>query len=243
MSSALYPTVRGLGWTRLRKAEFRSIVQGSAADIETRIAQTQNPIWHWSLIYNYLKDNPNDLAVGLSYTDLQTLMGFFLARQGQFDDFLFSDPYDNSYGPGLLPSGAPNLQAQLQLVQNTNNGLWYSPIQIYRGGQFFEDVTDLDVSGILLFSNGISQANIVNYTIGGPGLAIPGFSFYGLYAQWVGTPVGPITAQFNFLYRVRFEMDDQDWEQFMQYLWTIGGPDASQGDGYVKFVSARTANL
>lgn len=241
MSNAVYPTVRGLGFTRLRTFEFKTIVQASGADIETRIVPMNNPIWHWSLIYNYLKDNPNDLLPGNAYTDFQTLLGFLLARQGQFDSFLFDDPYDDSVGPALLPSGSPNPQAQLQLVQDPTTGNWYSPIQINRAGQFYEDVTDLGVSGITVYANGALQTG--NYTVEGPGLAISGASYAGLYLAWTGGPAAPITAQFNYYFRVRLEMDDQDFEQFMQMLWTIGGPDANQGNGYVKLVSARTANI
>ena len=56
-------------------------------------------------------------------------------------------------------------------------------------------------------------------------------------------PVGPITTSFNFYFRVRFEMDDQDFEQFMQYLWTIGGSEGAGGRGSLKLCTARPTPL
>lgn len=244
MSNRVWPaTVRGLTFTTLKQASSSTIVQSSPANIETRIAQSQNPTWRWSLIYNYLKDYSFDIVPGLFDTDLRTMMGFVLGSQGRFDDFLYDDPYDNTVGPGLLPGGTPNPQAALQLVQDPDSSIWYSPVQRNMGGQFFEDVADLNGT-LTAFANGITQiGGGTNYTLLGPGLALSGFSFYGLYLRWVGTPSPPITAQFSFYFRVRFEMDDQDFEQFMQFLWTIGGPESNQGAGYIKLVTARTAKL
>jgi hypothetical protein len=228
----------------LKSFEFNTIKQASAANVQTRIVQAQNPTWHWTLIYDYLKDYVNDILPGFTDTDFRTLLGFMLARQGMFDDFLYDDPYDNSVGPGLLPTGGPNLGAQLQLVQDPTTGIWYSPVQRLMGGQFYEDVTDLYSSGISAFANGITKVGGgMDYTLLGPGLAIPGYSFCGPYLKWTGTPTPPITAEFNFYFRVCFEMDDQDFEQFMQFLWTIGGGSSKNGSGMLKLVTARTANL
>jgi hypothetical protein len=302
MSNLVYPAgIRGMDIEVLKEWNFSTIVQSSPAEVTLRIAQMQNPIWNWTLIYNYLKNNPNDIPAGFIYTDLQQLMGFGLARQGAFDDFLFNDPDDNSVGPALatntwkplwnIPIGAsildsanhwqqvtaittgitgagpsaptfnhaggttvdagvtwtdrglytsagyPNPAALLQVV--TNAGVSYSPVQRYMGGQFFEDITDLNGS-IAVYANGVLQSGSgVNYTLLGPGLTLPGAAYQGLYLQWVGTPTQPITATFNFYFRVRFEMDKQDFEKFLALVWTVGGPDTKNGSGMIKLVSSR----
>jgi Conserved hypothetical protein 2217 (DUF2460) len=244
MSNAVYPAnVRGLGFTTLKTSKFATVSQSSPGFNETRIAQTANPRWSWSLIYNYMKNSPYDLVPGYNYPDYQILAGFILARQGKFDSFLWNDPYDNTVGPALLTGGIPNPAAQLQVVQDPTTGIYYSPIQRSFGGQYYEDITDLQASGIAIYANGALMSAPTNYSLGGPGLAIPGNTFQGLYAQWVAAPATPVTAQFNFYFRVRFDSDDQDIEQFMQFLWTIGGPDASQGEGYLKFSTVKTENL
>jgi hypothetical protein len=97
MSNAVFSAkVRGLDFSLVKTPEFSTIVQEAPSRYTTRILQSQNPIWHYSLVYNYLRDDPSNIASGLTYTDLKTLMGFYLSRQGQFDDFLFSDPDDKS---------------------------------------------------------------------------------------------------------------------------------------------------
>ena len=239
MSNAIYPqAVRGLTFTVTVEDEFSTIIQSSPSKYEARLPQTQNPIHHWTLVYEYLKDFTYDLPPSGTngYTDLAFLRGFWNARQGQFDSFLFvdwTDPHDGVVGPALI-SGSPNLAAQLQLL-NDGAGTYYSPVQIYRGGQFYEDITDLNGS-IAVYANG---SLTTNYTILGPGVAFPGFSFMGLVLKWNTAPVGPITAQFNFWYRARFESDAIDFERFSNELWTIGGSQNKNGAGSLKIISAR----
>lgn len=257
MSNAVYPNaIRGLAWPVMKSAAFDTLVQSSASKVELRIAQTRNPVWTFTLIYNYLKDRPYDLVPSLNgYTDYAFLQDFYNSRQGRFDDFLFDDVSRDFVGPGVLRNGAPNLQAQLQLV-NDGAGNYYSPIQYSYAGGFYEDVTDINPlvaggsttsgQGLSIFANAALQRGypgFQDYTIGGPGLAIPGYSFMGLYAKWAAQPTPPITAQFYFYYRVRFDMDAADFEEFMNQLWTSGGPDTRNGAGYLKLISSRTANV
>jgi hypothetical protein len=205
--------------------------------------------------------------------------------------------------------------AQLSLV-NDGMGNYYSPIQRTLDGIFFEDVTDLNgtidvYSGGVLASLGTAPGQ---YTVAGPGLAIPGASYMGLYLKWgagaaawvagtayalnatildpaghiqkatvAGTagstrpvfndaggttpdgsgslvwtdqgyyvgPTAPITAEFYFYFRVRFEADSQDFEKFLGVgaaavragqgggYWTIGGSESQNGAGTLKLTTAR----
>jgi hypothetical protein len=294
MSNAVYPsTIRGLTFTVVKRPEFSTLIQSSSNRYELRLPQTKNPIWHWSLVYDYLKDY--DIQSSLTYTDLRTLAGFFLTHNGQADDFLFSDPDDNSVGPALLTTawqaqhvykvgdsildsayhwqrvttgglsgstvpawnhaggtttdgsvvwtdqglysaaGFPNLLAQLSL-DNDGAGNYYSPIQRDFGG-FMEDVTDLNGS-ITVYANGVLQVENADYTVEGPGLALPGKSYAGRYLAWTSAPTQPITAAFNFYFRVRFESDEQDFEKFLNQLWTVGG-HGSRGSGEIRLMTAR----
>jgi hypothetical protein len=304
MSNSVYPSaIHGLTFTVLKEIEEFTFVQPSANRYEVRVIQTSNPIWHWRLIYEYLYDNfisPNNTKPFSPYTDLATLMGFFMARNGQFDDFLFTDPDDNT------------VTAQTMQIVNDGLGTYYTPIQRWMGGQFYEDVTDLNPlsgSGLVVKANGVTQTGGgTNYTFLGPGLAIPGFSFMGMYIKWTnpttngvwqsghayllnntildpaghiqkvttagtsgasqpawndtggttpdGTgslvwtdqgynpgPAGPITASFSFYFRVRFETDSQDFEKFMDNLWTIGGQSTKNGKGMLELMSSRVPTV
>lgn len=296
MSNTVFPAlVKGLTFTRLRTAAWATINQSAASGAEIRIAQSQNPLWTWTLIYDYIYGawpGPNNTMAYAPYTDIQALMGFFLNRQGAYDDFLFSDPSDNAVGPALL-AGEPNPSALLSVV-NDGAGNYYSPIQ-RNLGSFLEDVTDLN-GAIAVY---VAGTLVTNYVVGGPGLALPGFSCGGLYLAWVSPPawianqnyvlgfetldpsghiqkvttagvsgasapawndaastttdntvtwtdqgynpgpIGLVSAQFSFYFRVRFEGDTQDFEQWAQNLWTIGGSTAQNGAGTLKLRTAR----
>ncbi len=254
MSNLVYPYQidwRSLAYTVTRTVANDTIIQSSRSKVENRIFMQSNPIWKYILVYEVLKDIPTDILPTLMYTDLQTLQGFVIAMRCAYDSFLFDDPDDDTVGPALLPNGAPNLQAQLQIFQDITTGNWYSPVQINRGGYFYEDVTDLNGS-IGVFSNGIITVQGTDYSIGGPGLAITtvtgGMSFAGLYLLWTGAesligPSPPVTAQFNFYHRLRFDMDSVDFEKFVNQMWTIGGSESKNGSGQLKLISARTTSV
>lgn len=238
MSNDIYPTgILGLAYTVTKTPEFSTTIQKSPNGSTYRLQQQQNPVWTFQLIYEVLKDR--GILSPYTYSEYRILQGFFLARQGQDDDFLFDDPTDNSVGPALNPDLTPNTQAALQVVTD-GLGNYYSPIQRNFGGQFFEDITDLNGS-IAVYANGTLMALTTDYTIGGPGLAIPGFACSGLYLHWVavGTPPAtPVTAQFNFYFRVRFGVDKQDFEQFTYDLWTVGGSEG-KNSSQMTLVTAR----
>jgi hypothetical protein len=237
MSNDVYPNaVRGLTFTVVRAPEFSTVVHSAPNFQQTRIRQAANPRWHWELKYDYLKNIPTDLAPTLTQTDLATLFGFFLGHCGEWDDFVFNDAQtpDNSVGPALI-AGNPNPNAQLQLLQDSETSVWYSPIQRNFGGWFLEDIADLN-GAIAVYDNKVLKTLNTHYQVLGPGLAIPGYSFAGKYLEWLYTPTGPINVAFNFYFRVHYEMDRLDFEKFMDRLWTGGG---QRGGSSIKIETSR----
>jgi hypothetical protein len=236
VSNDIYPgDLPGLTFSVVKTDEESTIVQRAVSGYETRIANFQNPFWHWILEYSVLPDRPGRLLPGYATTEYKFLRGFRLKMLGQFEDFLFDDPTDDTVGPAMNLDGSPNLQAQL-LVFDDGAGNFYSPIQRNMGGLFFEDITDLGPGGIAVYTAGVLATG---YTVGGPGLGIPGASFEGLYIHWPTEPAQPVTAEFNFYFRVRFESDTQDFEQFAADLWAIGGDGGQKGSGELHLMSSR----
>ena len=135
--------------------------------------------------------------------------------------------------------------ATAQNLQILNDGMptptYYTPLQRNMGGQFLEDITDLNLgqNPLRVWDNGTLQIEGTDYTVAGPGLSLPGFSSAGMYLQWLVTPEGPVTAAFNFYFRVRFLTDDLDFEQFMAQLWTIGGAAGKNGRASLELTSSR----
>ena len=305
----IYPTLPGLTFTVLRSMEFDTLVSAAPNKYETRLPQTVNPLWSWQFIYDFLRDNP-----GGAFTagELRTLQDFYLYQSGQAGTFLLIDPDDNYVGPALA-SGSPNVPlAQLQLIDD-GAGTYYSPVQRTLGGLFWEDITDLNTdtgaggSALAVYLNGTlasAGSGPGEYTLSGPGLAVSGAAYMGLYLKWgagapawaasnayalnaeildaaghiqkvttAGTsgaaapawndagsttadgtavwtdqgyyagPAAPVTAQFNFYFRVRFASDAQDMEKFAALFWTIGGSESQKGSGQLKLVQARPSAL
>jgi hypothetical protein len=317
MTLPVYPTLPGLTFTVLKTPEFDTLVMKAPNSYEVRIAQSINPVWKYTLLYDFLHDFP--WGTFTTASELRTLMGFFTWQSGMAGSFLFTDPDDSYVGTALLTTawtrltykqlgqgildvsghwqkvttgpgttgstlptfstsggttsdgsvvwtdqghyagGFPNTPfAQLSLV-NDGAGNYYSPIQRTLDGNFFEDVTDLNGS-IVVYANGTLAtvgSSAGQYEVMGPGLALPTASYMGMYLKWgAGTPpTAPITAQFNFYFRVRFESDSQDFEKFLGLgssvvaagqgggFWTIGGSEAQNGTGTLKLCTARPTPL
>lgn len=315
MALPVFPTLPGLTFTVLKTPEFDTLVQSAPNKYEVRIQQTINPVWSYTLIYDFLHDF--FWGTFTSVSELRTMMGFFLQMGGKAKSFLFLDPDDNYVGPalattpwkaltafplnfGILDSanhwqkvtaittgftgamiptfnhsgstttdagitwtdqgaytsaGFPNEPlAQLQLL-NDGAGNYYSPLQRTLDGVFYEDVTDLNTSAntggfpLAVFANGSATSN---YTVLGPGLALPTASFMGMYLKWNAMPTGPITAQFGYYFRVRFDTDSQDFEKWCNTgsgvaahvgqgggIYTIGGSEGQNGSGMLKLYTAR----
>ena len=240
-SLPVFPVLPGLTYTSVKTPKFSSLVASSASGYESRVAQYQNPIWEWQLVMDFLHDFFWSSFTTVS--ELRTLMGFFNAQSGMSASFLYSDPDDNYVGPALV-SAAPNVPlAQLQVV-NDGAGNYYSPIQRTLDGVFYEDITDLNGS-IAVYKNGTLATVGVGagqYEVMGPGLAIPGYSFAGLYLKWGSSPATPVTAQFNFYFRVRFSEDNQDFEKFAGQGAAAGQPPAGQGGGYYTIGGSESQN-
>lgn len=236
MPLPVFPSLPGLAWPVLKSSEFNTLEQDSPALMDTRIRFTRNPRWHWQMVFDVLRDST-------TYTEYRQLQGFILALGGRAGDFLYSDPSDNSVGPAMNGS-TPNAAAELQVIDD-GEGNYYSPIQRNFGGQFYEDITDLN-GAIAVYANGVLASAGIGagqYQLLGPGLSVSGNSYLGMYLKWGSQPAAPVTAQFNFYFRGHMEEDTQDFEQFLSNMWTIGGSEAQSGSGYLKFCSSRIAQI
>lgn len=296
MSLPVFPgEFTGIAYPRDKEASFANLAQSAPNGLEVVVQQSSNPMWKWTLIYEAIFDDPTGSEAPLinGYTQYQTLQGFQLATAASAGVFLFADPWDNSVGPGITGGSTPNLQAQLQLVDD-GAGNYYSPVQRKFGGQFYEDITDINGT-LSVYENGTLKTLTTDYTVVGPGLAIPGYSFMGMVVKWnapagswqashayslgdeildpaghiqkittAGTsgtgpaptfndsgstttdgtatwtdqgynpgPTGPITAAFNFYFRVRFAEDAQAFSRFLEQFHTIGGSDAGDSTNLI----------
>lgn len=184
MSLPVFPSLPGLTYTNLKTPGFKTLSEEASNGYEVDLPQYTNPIWKWSLIFDFLHDYFWGSFTAVS--ELRTLMGFFTDQYGKASPFLYTDPDDNYVGPALTSVPAPNAPlAQLALVSD-GAGNYYSPVQRTLDGIGYEDITDLNGS-IEVYLDGTlatagSGAN--EYTLEGPGVAIPGYSWLGMVLKW-----------------------------------------------------------
>jgi len=194
MSTALFPALPGLAWSVDKQPEFSTVVRTAVSGQETRVSLWPAPRWHFTLTYDLLRAD--------SHQELQSLMGFFLARQGQFDSFLYQDPDDHAVTAQPIGEG-----------DGATTGF-----PLYRSfGGFSEPVRAPNLGATLnIYLGGVLQ-NPSGYTVSGWGTATPGVI---AFAAAPGSGVA-VTADFSFYFPVRFAADLAEFSQFMHQLWEL----------------------
>lgn len=98
MSDLVLPSLAGLGFDVVRTPVWDTNIHTAISGKETRMARQVSPRWKWDLSYNVLRS-------AAAYNELQQLAGFFNARKGRYDTFLYRDVDDNSATAQILGQG------------------------------------------------------------------------------------------------------------------------------------------
>ena len=185
MSNAAFPVLLGLSWERKRTPEWKTIVQESASGMESRTALWSYPRWNWELSYDLLRS-------AAAFHELQDLVGFFNARRGAFDSFLFDDPDDNAALAQAIGSGDGSNRA-------------FQAVRLFGG--FVEPIYNLKTSPTV-YINGSSAGVVVSSYTG------------GLITLASAPSLGAVvTADLSYYWRVRFAEDTAEFNQFMYQLY------------------------
>ncbi len=187
MSNAVYPTLPGLMFPVERVPKFKTLVKSTPSGREYRGAQMTSPLYTYNLQYEFLRDTS-------SIQELRTLVGFFNARQGSFDTFLFSDPDDSSVTAQLFGTG-DGATTQFQLLRSYGGNV--------------EPVYDLN-GAPTIYVNGVARTAGTDYTINSTG---------GVTFTVAPGATLPVTWSGAFYWRVRFNTDDMTVSKFMNQLW------------------------
>jgi len=186
MSNILFPKIRGLAWSVTKTPTFSTEIQQSVAGREVRVQNFQNPIWEFTLSYEYLLNDPKFRDEN-EQTPLETLVGFFLTRGGQFDDFLLNESDLTGRLEDSIYSGQPigvgdGTTKSFQLVRNI--------------GGFLEAVQNPMNQTATVRVSGVAKTQGTDYTMAN-----------GL-VTFVNAPAAaaPISADFIMLHRVRFDV-------------------------------------
>ena len=194
MSNLLFPKIKGLGWSVTVNPTFSTEIQQALGSREVRVQNYINPIWEISLTYEYLLNDPRTRDEN-GNTPLETLVGFFMARGGQFDTFLLNMTDLTGRQEDSIYSGQPCLN-MTTLNTYAGDGSTTS-FQLTRNfGGFNEACQNPANQTAQVYVGGTPKTQGTDYTISN-GIA--------LFAAAPGAGVA-VTADFTFLYRVRFDL-------------------------------------
>jgi uncharacterized protein (TIGR02217 family) len=190
MSNALFIPPPGLKWGFTRTPIWSTSLVQAVSGREYRFANYSYPRYEYKLGFDVLRQTAN-------YTELAYVAGFFNARQGAYDSFLFTDPDDNTVSLNAIGTG------------DGNNKLF----QVVRTfGGYVEPVFDFN-GAPSIFVNGSLKTLTTDYTI----------SSTGLVTFVVAPPNGQVVAWTGSYYRrMRFKEDSAEFTQFMRLLWELG---------------------
>ncbi|EPI1418530.1 DUF2460 domain-containing protein [Neisseria gonorrhoeae] len=189
MGNAVFPEFPGLKWGRKKTAVWSTGTQKSASGREFRTAYYTYPQWRFSLSFEVLRTKA-------SVNELEKLAGFFNARKGSFESFLYEDPADNAVTD--------------QPVGNTVQGV--ARYQLVRSmGGFIEPVSAVKERPAVKVG-GTALAYGRDYTVTDKGV---------LVFNTPQPPGRPITWTGGFYFRVRFTSDTVDFENVLGSLWAV----------------------
>lgn len=110
MSNAIFPALKGVKkGGRTRMPIFKTTIKTSVNNRELHRSRTPYPRYQYALPFEYLRASQQ-------YQEWQALMGFFNARRGSFESFLYEDPDDNSVTAQQIGVG-DGMTSQFQLAR------------------------------------------------------------------------------------------------------------------------------
>jgi len=194
MSNAVFPMLRGFTYPVIKKPTFSTIEQEAVSGIKKHIANWVYPRWQIEIPVEFLLDD-------VAHDELKTLVGFFLARQGRFDSFLFDDP-DDDYIEGQWLGVGDGTTTIFQLVRAY--------------GGFIEPCLNIKSAPVpVVYLNGAAQA---------PSTYAITYTNSGLLTFTAAPAAGAvITADFGYYWRCIFQEDLSEFDKFMNHLWEHKG--------------------
>ena len=202
MSTSVLPSLAGLGFDVIREPMWNSNVQEAISGKEVRLAYWTYPKYKWSVMYNILRSSATS-------AELQQLMAFFNARQGQMDTFLYQDADDYS----TLINNSGSYQA---IATGDGTTTLFQLVKSFGG--YVEPVLAPNTSGTINVYLGGTLQSGATYTINGWGTANPGTISFNT-APTNGTA---IAASFTYYYPCRMSADSISFKMFLTQFYNLG---------------------
>ena len=193
----VFPALPGLAWSVTKTPTFQTRIQRAVSGRELRALDYPYPLWQFTLVFAFLRDNP-----GAGLDELRTLLGFYLACQGAYGTFLFQDPSDHQVTGQYLGTGDSSTSV-FQLTRTLGTAL--------PNGGFIEPIVAPNIIATVYF-DGITQSP--------SGYSVDPDTGLLTFAEPPSTGL-LITVDFSYWFRCRFIDDSYDFENFMYRLWQL----------------------
>ena len=185
MSIPVFPALIGQTYPLVRKPIWQTLKLSSVSGRRARYPLRNIPQYQFTLQFDLLRSRG-------SYTELQSILGFYNSMRGSYGVFQFNYPDDNQ------AVGSPF---------GTGDGT-SSSFQLMRAYGGFTEPVYLPITATI----SINGSAVTNYTIGSTGLVT--FSSppaNGAQLSWTGT--------FNWL--CRFDDDEVEFSNFADQFWEL----------------------
>ncbi len=185
MSNAVFPALAGLTWDIEKSPDWNTQTVDSSSGRQFALGKRLYPIWYFDLPFEVLRSTG-------SWTEYQQIVGFFNARRGRYDDWLYLDPRDNAVTAQAFGVG-DGVTTSFRLVRSL--------------GGFTEPVGAVNTGATTVYVNGsltsvTYDANLSTVTFASAPAAAAALT-------WTG----------QFYFRCRFLNDRLTLKQFMQDLF------------------------
>lgn len=185
----------GQGWSIHKRPTFATRVAPHVSGREVRRANYAAALYEFEVAFDGLSSAGSASLAGLGTSSLQTLMGFYLACQGQLGTFLYADPTDGAVTAqpiGVGDGATTSFACVRSLGAATEPVGWVTGIgNVYLAGKPLS-------SG----ATALAQPNTLTFAA----------------APAAGTA---ITADFTYAFVCRFLDDQEDFENIMAGLWQL----------------------
>lgn len=190
MSNAIFPVLPGLQWEFTRTPVHNTSVTTTVSGREYRSRRMASPRYKYKGAYEFLRDGAQAIE------ELKPLLGFFNARAGRFDDWLFDDPDDNAVTAQAFGTG-DGTTTTFQLVRTLGGNV--EPVYAVNNAP-------------LIYKAAVLQTEGTHYSVNATG----GVTFVTAPAA-----AAALTWTGAFYWRCRFVDDQLEFNKFMQQLWAL----------------------
>lgn len=187
MSDEIFPKLIGISWDITKTPEFYTISKTSPSGVDVVASLSGYPRWNFTLSYEFLRDTGTD-------GELQKLVGFFLQRRGNVQDFLLLDDTDHIIENPQNIGVGDGKTTEFQLIRNYGGfiepvfGTVSGTVHIFGGGIEITDGVTINAKGLVTFATAPTSGTVLS---------------------WTG----------EFYYRVRFKESSVEFSNFAYKLW------------------------